>query len=187
MPGYTPPPQRNEDELKVMGLIAFISLLVGGAIAIFDARLWLRMDDSVYTNALTYTMGAFTLQGISYFIYKMLMQDSMDNRAVYARQQKDRDRKIMHMQQMFSNRQMEQELRLQELQLEAQLRMMENDPEVLMRGLAYSAAEPPREEFAPAPKHEAKSDKPLDLGASKVVEEKTKEEVNGLAVQNPKR
>lgn len=175
MPGYTPPPPRNEDELKVMGLIAFISLLVGGAIAIFDARLWLRVDDSIYTNALTYVMGAFTLQGISYFLYKMLAQDSMDNRAVYARQQKDRDRKIMSMQQMFSSRQLEQEMRLQEMQLEAQLRMMENDPEVLMRGLsAYSVAEPPREEFAPAPKHEAKSDKPLDLGASKVVEDKTK-------------
>jgi len=166
MQGLQSPPGRNEDELKVMGLIAFVSLLVGAAIAVFDARLWLRMEDSVYTNALTYTMGAFTLQGISYFLYKMLMQDSMDNRAMFARQQKERDRRVMSMQQMFSGRQLEQELRLQELQLETQLRMMENDPDILMRGLA--APEPPREEFAPPPKHEANSDKPLDLGAAKV-------------------
>ena len=176
MQGYTPPPtHKNEDELKVMGLIAFISLLVGGAIAIFDARLWLRVDDSVYTNSITYIMGAFTLQGISYFLYKMLMQDSMDNRATFARQAKDRDKRVMQMQQMFSGRQLEQELKLQELQLEAQLRMMENDPDVLLRGLGYAVSEPPREEFAPAPKHEAQSDKPLDLGASKVVDDKTKE------------
>jgi len=174
MQGYTPPPRQNEDELKVMGLIAFISLLVGGAIAIFDARLWLRVDDSVYTNSLTYIMGAFTLQGISYFIYKMLMQDSMDNRATFARQAKDRDRRVMQMQQMFSGRQLEQELKLQELQLEAQLRMMENDPDVLLRGLGYQVNEPPRDEFAPTPQHEAQSDKPLDLGAAKVVDDKTK-------------
>ena len=156
MQGVPIPQARNEDELKVMGLIAFVSMLVGASIAIFDARLWLRMDDSVYTNALTYTMGAFTLQGISYFLYKMLMHD----------------RRVMQMQQMFSGRQLEQELRLQELQLETQLRMMENDPEVLLGGLR--ASEPPREEFAPSPKHEAQSDKPLDLGAGKVANDKAK-------------
>lgn len=172
MQGVPTPQRRNEDELKVMGLIAFVSMLVGASIAIFDARLWLRMDDSVYTNALTYTMGAFTLQGISYFLYKMLMQDSMDSRATFARQQKERDRRVMQMQQMFSGRQLEQELRLQELQLETQLRMMENDPEVLLGGLR--ASEPPREEFAPSPKHEAQSDKPLDLGAGKVANDKAK-------------
>lgn len=165
------PNRGNEDELKVMGLIAFVSMLVGAAIAVFDARLWLRMEDSVYTNALTYTMGAFTLQGISYFIYKMLMQDSMDSRATFARQQKERDRRVMQMQQMFSGRQLEQELRLQELQLEAQLKMLEHNPEAVMA----KVAEPPREDFAPsAPAHEAKSDQPLDLGAGKVAESKTK-------------
>jgi len=168
MQGLQVPPRRSEDELRVMGLIAFVSLLVGAAIAVFDAQLWLRVEDSVYTNALTYTMGAFTLQGISYFLYKMLMQDSMDNRATFARQSKERDRRVQQMQQMFSGRQLEQELRLQELQLETQLRMMENDPDVLMRGLGgYGASEPPREEFAPSPKHGAQNDKPLDLSAGK--------------------
>ena len=169
MQGLQSPPRRNEDELKVMGLIAFVSLLVGAAIAVFDARLWLRMEDSVYTNALTYTMGAFTLQGISYFLYKMLMQDSMDSRATFARQQKERDRRVMQMQQMFSGRQLEQELRLQELQLESQLKMMETNPELLLGGSGGfgGSTPPPREEFAPPPKHEAKNEKPLDLSAGK--------------------
>lgn len=168
-------PARNEDELRVMGLIAFVSMLVGAAIAVFDARLWLRMDNSTYTNSLTYTMGAFTLQGIAYFLYKMLFQDSMDSRASFARQQKERDRRVMQMQQMFSGRQLEQELRLQELQLETQLSMMENDPDAMMRGLAgYAVGEPPREDFAPPPKHKVEGEKPLDLGAGKVAEPKKK-------------
>ena len=60
------PPQNahNTDELRILGLISFVSVLVGSAIAIFDAELWLIDHTSVRTNALTYTMGAFTLQGI---------------------------------------------------------------------------------------------------------------------------
>ena len=176
MQGIHSPPARNEDELRVMGLIAFVSILVGSAIAVFDARLWLRSDYSVYTNALTYTMGAFTLQGIAYFLYKMLFQDGMDSRASFARQQKERDRRIMNMQQMFSTRQIDQELRLQEMQLESQLQLMENNPEMFITPRDPVLAEPPREDFAPSPKHEAKNDKPLDLGAGKVAEPKKKDE-----------
>jgi hypothetical protein len=52
---------------------------------------------------------------------------------------------------------------------------MENDPDAMMRGLAgYGVSDPPREDFAPSPQHDANVDKPLDLGAGKVAEPKKK-------------
>jgi len=47
---------QNKDELRVFGLISFVAILVGAAIAVFDAGLWLK-DDSTQTNAITYMMG----------------------------------------------------------------------------------------------------------------------------------
>ena len=55
---------QNADELRILGLISFVSILVGCAIGVFDAELWLVDHSSVRTNALIYTMGAFTLQGL---------------------------------------------------------------------------------------------------------------------------
>ena len=98
--------QNNTDELRVLGLISFVSILVGSAIAVFDAGLWLK-DDTTYTNSITYTMGAFTLQGMAYFIYKMLAQDGMDQRAVISNMQRNMSRQMQNQQMRFAQAQMD--------------------------------------------------------------------------------
>ena len=121
--------QNNTDELRVLGLISFVSILVGCAIAVFDAGLWLK-DDSTYTNSITYTMGAFTLQGMAYFIYKMLAQDGMDQRAVISNMQKNMTRQMQNQQMRFAQAQMEMEIKKQEVNFAKQMEELEKGPEV---------------------------------------------------------
>ena len=59
--------RNNDDILRIMGFIGFVSILVGAAVAVFDTKMWLHSDDAYY-NAMTYAMGAFTLQGMSFFL-----------------------------------------------------------------------------------------------------------------------
>jgi hypothetical protein len=149
------PNSSNTDELRVLGLISFVSILVGCAIAVFDAELWLTSPDT-YTNAITYTMGAFTLQGMAYFIYKMLAQDGMDQRAVIANMQKNMSRTMQAQQMKFAQRQMEMEIKKQEAVFSQQMQKLEEDPEVqdyikLM-------------EEGDVPAHKADTKKPMKLG-----------------------
>ena len=74
------PSETNADEIRVLGLITFVSLLVGAAIGVFDAGLFLQVQDDVRTNAATYAMAAFTLQGMSFVLYKLLMQENAKER-----------------------------------------------------------------------------------------------------------
>ena len=152
-----PQTPQNKDELRVLGLISFVSILVGCAIAVFDAGLWLK-DDSTYTNAITYTMGAFTLQGMAYFIYKMLAQDSMDQRAVISNMQRNMSRQMQNQQMKFAQKQMEMEIKKQDAIFAKQLEDLENDPEVkqylaMMNGEAGGQT----------PQHKAKKQEPLKL------------------------
>lgn len=149
------PNPSNTDELRVLGLISFVSILVGCAIAVFDASLWLTSPDT-YTNAITYTMGAFTLQGMAYFIYKMLAQDGMDQRAVIANMQKNMSRTMQAQQMKFAQRQMQMEIKKQEAIFSKQMEDLEKDPEVqdyirLMEG-------------DEVPAHKADTKKPMKLG-----------------------
>jgi hypothetical protein len=152
--------QNNTDELRVLGLISFVSILVGSAIAVFDAGLWLK-DDTTYTNSITYTMGAFTLQGMAYFIYKMLAQDGMDQRAVISNMQRNMSRQMQNQQMRFAQAQMEMEIKKQEVSFAKQMDALEKDPEVQqylgLMGL---------NEESETPMHKAKSDKPLNLSGS---------------------
>ena len=155
MQGQTP---QNKDELRVLGLISFVSILVGCAIAVFDARLWLY-DDTTYTNAITYTMGAFTLQGMAYFIYKMLAQDGMDQRAVISNMQRSMTRQMQNQQMRFAQAQMDMEIKKQEVAFAKQLEELEKDPEVQQYlGLMSGEME------AETPKHKAQSTQSLKLG-----------------------
>lgn len=131
-PSALPPLQPSEttaDELRVLGLITFVSMLVGATIAVFDSGLWLKSGD-VETNAYTYAMAAFTLQGMSFVLYKLLMQDSMDHKAGFARMDKERQRRMQRLQQDMANRQMELEMRMQEAQFQRQMLMMEQQTEL---------------------------------------------------------
>jgi len=120
------PDDTNADEIRVLGLITFVSLLVGAAIGVFDAELFLQVEDDVRTNAATYAMAAFTLQGMSFVLYKLLMQENLDHKATFAKMDRDRNRRMQGMQQTMANKQMEIEMKLQEAQFQRQLEMMEH-------------------------------------------------------------
>jgi hypothetical protein len=150
---------QNKDELRVLGLISFVSVLVGCAIAVFDAELWLTSPDT-YTNAITYTMGAFTLQGMSYFIYKMLAQDGMDQRAVISNMQRNMSRQMQNQQMRFTQAQMEMEIKKQEVTFKKQMEELEKDPEVQQ----YLGLMGMNEEEQVAPNHKADTKIPMKLG-----------------------
>ena len=152
------PSDSNTDEIRVLGLITFVSILVGAAIAVFDAGLWLRTEGDVRTNAATYAMGAFTLQGMSFVLYKLLMQENLDHRATFARMDRDRARKMQGMQQVMANKQMEVEMKLQEAQFMRQLNMLEHQNELEMNGIESGL-----------PQHAAEDRGGIDLGGSKAV------------------
>tara|TARA_R100001015_G_C4634682_1_gene201737 strand:+ start:6334 stop:6870 length:537 start_codon:yes stop_codon:yes gene_type:complete len=157
---------RNTDELRILGLISFVSVLVGCAVAVFDAGLWLK-DDSTQTNGLTYTMGAFTLQGMGYFLWKMLAQDSMDQKASLANMQKSMTRQMQKQQMGFAQKQMEIELKKQEMLFSHQLQQLEEDPEVVQYLALQQEMQEAAEEAMNAPNHEANNKKPMKLGANK--------------------
>jgi hypothetical protein len=167
--------QTNEDILRVMGFIGFVSILVGAAIAVFDADLWLRSEDT-YSNALTYAMGAFTLQGMSYFFYKLLLQDNMDSKAQWQRTQRVRDARLREMNSQFANAQLETELKMRQMQMEKQLRMLEENPDAYM-AMSMTGYEPTMQhitepqtfkeqpsEFNPPPKHRTDKKEAVNLG-----------------------
>jgi len=157
----------NTDELRILGLISFVSILVGCAIAVFDAELWLIDHTSVRTNALTYTMGAFTLQGMAYFLWKMLAQDSMDQKASIANMQKNMSRQMQKQQMGFAQKQMEIEMKKQEVMFSHQLNQLEQDPEVVQYLALQQEMQEAAEEAAGIPTHSAESKKPMKLGANK--------------------
>ena len=147
----------NTDELRILGLISFVSILVGCAIAVFDAGLWLTSTET-YTNAVTYTMGAFTLQGMAYFIYKMLAQDGMDQRAVVSNMQRSMTKTMQAQQMKFAQKQMEIEIRKQEAAFAKQLEQLEEDPEV-QQYLALMS------DPSEVPQHKASKKEPMNLGS----------------------
>ena len=164
MSGLPPmsPKEPNADEIRVLGLITFVSILVGAAIAVFDAGLWLKMEGEVRTNAVTYSMGAFTLQGMSFVLYKLLMQENLDHRASFARMDRERSRKMNSMQQAMANKQMEVEMRMQEAQFVRQLQMLEKENEL---GIGQNYMNPD----ANMPSHAAATKDSIDLGGSSAV------------------
>ena len=126
--------------------------------AVFYAGLWRKVDGDVRTNAATYSMGAFTLQGMSFVLYKLLMQENLDHRATFARMDRDRARKMQGMQQAMANKQMEIEMRMQEAQFLRQLNMMEHQNEMQMGEMESGL-----------PQHGAEEKGGIDLGGSKAV------------------
>lgn len=167
--------QNNEDILRVMGFIGFVSILVGAAIAVFDAELWLKSDDT-YSNALTYMMGAFTLQGISFFFYKLLLQEGMDTKANWTRQQRIRETRMREMQTTFANAQLEQELKVRQHQMDRQLAMLEKNPDAYMAMMGgnnlgilddhfrVNSFGDSTEDFNPPPTHKTQEQSPVSLG-----------------------
>lgn len=158
------PSPENADELRVFGLITFVAVFVGASIAVFDSNLWLVAEDT-RTNSFTYAMGAFTLQGMSYVMYKMLMQDSMDTKATMARWQREQARTMQEMQMQLSKRQMDVEIMRQRAMLEQQMEALEGDPEVAQYMLLHRQAdELMTRGGAGIPSHETTGQAPMPLG-----------------------
>lgn len=165
-------PSREHDqaEIRLMGLILTQAVSIGIAVGVFDAALWIDLDNPT-TNGVTYAMAAFAVQGLAYYLFKMFFQQGMDERARMAAQERERRNRYRSMEFTFDRRRQDMEMRMQEAQLEAELKWMEEHPgetppwiEARMYGTEYSTAD-----FVP---ETPKAKNPLTLGVD-FAEEKT--------------
>tara|TARA_R110002012_G_scaffold41648_4_gene113874 strand:- start:21402 stop:22025 length:624 start_codon:yes stop_codon:yes gene_type:complete len=119
--------QQHDAEIRLMGLILAQSTLVGVAIGIFDSKVWLT-NDTPWLNGFTYAMGAFFVQGIAYYVFKMFFEQNLQEKTHHSNLERQRNTQYRNMQQQFDNRRAEMEMRMQEAQLERELRWMEANP-----------------------------------------------------------
>ena len=89
--------EHDQAEIRLLGLILMQSMSIGMAVGIYHADLWLAHEDPL-VNGMTYAMGAFAVQGIAYYVFKMFFQQGMDERATMA--QMERERSNRHSQQI---------------------------------------------------------------------------------------
>ena len=162
--------ETNEAEIRLMGLILSQSALVGLAVGIFDAGIWL-VNDTELVNGLTYAMGAFAVQGLAYYFFKMFFEQNMQERARAADMERQRQMRYRGMQTEFDNRRTEIELRMQEAQMDAEIRWMEENPGQMPPSWGIKGGQPHFANqfdsiFNPGiPMHEAKIQQPINLGA----------------------
>ena len=162
--------ETNEAEIRLMGLILSQSALVGLAVGIFDAGIWL-VNDTEFVNGLTYAMGAFAVQGLAYYFFKMFFEQNMQERARASDIERQRQMRYRGMQTEFDNRRSEMELRMQEAQMEAELRWMEENPGKMPPTWGIQGGQPHFASqydtmFNPGiPMHEAQIQQPINLGA----------------------
>lgn len=126
-PGMEPNREHDQAEIRLMGLILTQAVSIGIAVGIFDAGLWLKLDDPT-VNGVTYAMAAFAVQGLAYYLFKMFFQQGMDEKARMAAQERERRTRYRTMEFSFDRRRQDMEMRMQEAQLESELNWMENNP-----------------------------------------------------------
>tara|TARA_R100001443_G_scaffold32817_1_gene46873 strand:- start:2283 stop:2834 length:552 start_codon:yes stop_codon:yes gene_type:complete len=170
--------QDSDAEIRLMGLILAQSALVGIAIGVFDAKLWL-ISETPMLNGFTYAMAAFFVQGIAYYFFKMFFEQNMQERVQATNVEKNRQNRYRQMQLSFDNRRNEMEMRMQEAQLEKELRWMEMNPGKMPPswgvpgGSQSLVSQYDSEQFNPGiPNHEAEVKQPINLG----IKEEEKEE-----------
>ena len=168
------PPRGDQAEIRLMGLILTQAVTIGLAIAIFDAGIWLKLEEPSL-NGVTYAMAAFAVQGLAYYLFKMFFQQGMDERARASAMERQRKNRYRSMEMTFDRRRQDMEMRMQEAQLEAELQWMEKNPgktppwiEARLTGRASSTVDFIPEESKPTP--------PLSLGLAFTPEEETKRE-----------
>ena len=162
--------QDSDAEIRLMGLILAQSALVGLAIGVFDADLWLKSETPML-NGFTYAMAAFFVQGIAYYFFKMFFEQNMQERVRATGVQRTRDARYKQMQMNFDNRRVEMEMRMQEAQLERELRWMEANPGKMPPswgvpgGSQSIVSQYDSCQFNPGiPSHEVEVDQPINLG-----------------------
>ena len=104
---------------------------------------------------------------MAYFLWKMLAQDSMDQKANLANMQKNMTRQMQKQQMGFAQKQMEIEMKKQEMLFSHQLNQLEQDPEVIQYLALQQEMQNAAEEAAGIPAHTYNDKKPMKLGANK--------------------
>ena len=161
--------QDSDAEIRLMGLILAQSALVGIAIGVFDAELWL-ISDTPMLNGFTYAMAAFFVQGIAYYFFKMFFEQNMQERVRATSVEKSRQDRYRQMQLSFDNRRNDMEMRMQEAQLEQELRWMEQNPGKMSPSWGVPGGS---QSFNPGiPNHEAEVKQPINLGIKEEEEKK---------------
>ena len=169
----------SDAEIRLMGLILSQSALVGLAIGLFDAGMWLNSNDAM-VNGFTYAMAAFFVQGIAYYFFKMFFEQNMQERVRIQNLERSRQHRFRNMQSQFDNRRAEMEIRMQEAQLEAELRWMESNPGKMppswgVPGGSQSLINQYENQLIKhPPQHNAEIDQPINLGVSEEEEEEKK-------------
>lgn len=171
---------QHEAEIRLLGLILAQSTLVGVGIGVFDADLWLK-NETPMLNGFTYAMGAFFIQGIAYYMFKVFFEQGMRERARMSQIDRERSSKYRNMQYSFDQRRAEMELRMQEAQLEKELRWMEANPGQMPPSWGVQGGSPSlvgsydqqRADNMRIPTHAAHAPAPLSLGVAEGEEEKT--------------
>lgn len=158
----------SEAEIRLMGLILSQSILVGIAVGVFDAQMWL-VNDTAMINGMTYAMGAFFVQGLSYYFFKMFFEQGMQEKARQTTFERERQHRYRGMQNAFDARRSEMEIQMQEQQLELELQWMEKNPGQVpptWNRQPTAVLSEATENFNPGtvPKHEALLTKPINLG-----------------------
>tara|TARA_R100001163_G_scaffold25194_2_gene20764 strand:- start:29148 stop:29840 length:693 start_codon:yes stop_codon:yes gene_type:complete len=120
----------DKSEMRLTGLILTQSALVGVAIGIYDAGLWLPggTGASQYVNGMTYAMGALAIQILAYYLFKMFFEEQMQERVRMSEMQRQRDYRFREQQFSYDQRRADMELRMQEMQLEKELIWMQQNP-----------------------------------------------------------
>ena len=162
--------EHDQAEIRLLGLILMQSMSIGLAVGVYHSGLWLSHADPM-VNGMTYGMGAFAIQGIAYYVFKMFFQQSMDERATMAQMERERRNRYSNMQTNFEQRRQDMELRMQEQQLDTELRWMEANPGKTPPWLESRMDDDPTNDltisaFANIPTHIADDENKLDLGLS---------------------
>jgi len=120
----------DKSEMRLTGLILTQSALVGVAIGIYDAGLWLPGGENAnqYVNGMTYAMGALAVQILAYYLFKMFFEEQMQERVRMSEMQRQRDYRFREQQFNYDQRRSDMELRMQEMQLEKELLWMQQNP-----------------------------------------------------------
>lgn len=161
--GMASPSDEQQAEIRLMGLILAQSIFVGVAVGVFDAGIWLNMEDA-NVNGMTYAMAAFAMQGLGYYVFKMFFQQGLDDRMHMQEAERRRQRRYQDMQRVFDSRREDMELRMQEAQMEQELRWMENNPG---RTPSWASLENEQKIFNPEPpSHKAGAKDSINLGLS---------------------
>lgn len=171
--------EQHDAEIRLMGLILAQSALVGVAIGVFDADIWL-INDTPWLNGFTYAMAAFFVQGIAYYVFKMFFEQGMQERVRTTNLDRNRQYQYRIMQENFDKRRGEMELRMKEAQLGQELRWMEQNPGQMPPSWGVSGGPPSLvsqyyNEPPNLPAHSANVRQPLSLG----VEENTRLKKDG--------